>query len=112
LEEVSPSSCKGGSEEVRSPMIFNLAQIYPAKDSIWVERSCFRVSIFSFMMEQFFFINGGNIGTDLLHFLLGLCEIKVKGIEVGFKVFSTGVAHDEGGNQRGASGTTQKKCYG
>jgi hypothetical protein len=44
------------------------------------------------------FIDGGNIGTDLPHFLLGLCERKGQGIEVGFQVLATGLGHDEGGN--------------
>jgi hypothetical protein len=30
------------------------------------------------------FIDGGNIGTELPHFLLGLCESRGQGIEVGF----------------------------
>jgi hypothetical protein len=44
-----------------------------------------------------FFIDGGNIGTELLHFLLGLCESRGQGIEAGFQVLATGVGHDEGG---------------
>jgi hypothetical protein len=31
------------------------------------------------------FIDGGNIGTELSHFLLCLCEIRLQGIEVSFK---------------------------
>jgi hypothetical protein len=58
-----------------------------------------------------FFIDGGNIGTELSHFLLGLCEIRVQGIEVSFQVLATGVGHDEEGKQ-GMGGTTQKMGYG
>jgi hypothetical protein len=43
------------------------------------------------------FINGGNIGIELSHFLLGFCEIRVQGIEVSFQVFAMGVGHDEEG---------------
>ena len=52
------------------------------------------------------FIDGGNIGTDLSHFLLGFCEIREKGIEASFQVLSTGVGHDEEGTQKGVGGTT------
>jgi hypothetical protein len=31
---------------------------------------------------------------------------------MGFKVLATGVVHDEGGNQKGAGGTTQKMVCG
>jgi hypothetical protein len=44
-----------------------------------------------------FFIDGGNIGNELSHFLLGLGEIRVQGIEASFQVLSTGVGHDEEG---------------
>jgi hypothetical protein len=57
------------------------------------------------MVECIFFIDGGNIGTELMHFLLGLYKIIGKGIEAIFNVLATSVVHDEGGNQKGASGT-------
>jgi hypothetical protein len=41
------------------------------------------------------FIDGGNIGTKLSHFLLGFCEIKVQGIEASFQVLATGMGHDD-----------------
>jgi hypothetical protein len=41
------------------------------------------------------FIDGGNIGTKMSHFLLGLYEIRVQGIEASFQVLATGVGHDE-----------------
>jgi hypothetical protein len=37
------------------------------------------------------FIDGGNIGTRLSHFLLGLSEIRLEEIEAGFQVLATGV---------------------
>ena len=43
------------------------------------------------------FIDGGNIGTELPHFLLGLYESRGQGIEVGFYVLAMGVGHDEEG---------------
>jgi hypothetical protein len=43
------------------------------------------------------FIDGGKIGTELPHFLLGLCEIRGQGIEVSFQVLATCVGHDEEG---------------
>jgi hypothetical protein len=43
------------------------------------------------------FIDGGKIGTELPHFLLGLCEIRGQGIEVSFQVLAMGVGHDEEG---------------
>jgi hypothetical protein len=55
------------------------------------------------------FIDGGNIGTELCHFLLGLYEIRVQGIEVSFQVLATGMGHDDEGTQKGAGGTTQRK---
>ena len=52
------------------------------------------------------FIDGGNIGTELSHFLLGFCEIRVQGIEVIFLVLATDVGHYEEGTRKGESGTT------
>jgi hypothetical protein len=43
------------------------------------------------------FIEGGKIGTVLPHFLSGLCEIRVQGIEASFQVLVTSVGHDEEG---------------
>ena len=43
------------------------------------------------------FIDGGNIGTELSHFLLGLCEIRVQGIEVSFHVLAMRMGHDDEG---------------
>jgi len=53
-----------------------------------------------------FFINGGNIGTELSHFFIGLYENRGQGIEVDFEVLDTGVGHDDGGKQKGMGGTT------
>jgi hypothetical protein len=57
-------------------------------------------------------IDGGNIGTELSHFLLGFCEIRVKGSEASFQVLATGMGHDDKGTQKGAGRTTQKMGYG
>jgi hypothetical protein len=43
------------------------------------------------------FIDGGNIGTEMSHFLLGFCEIRVQGIKASFQVLAMGVGHDEEG---------------
>jgi hypothetical protein len=58
------------------------------------------------------FIDGGNICTDLSHFLLGFCQIRVQGIEASFQVLAKGMGHDEEGTRNGASGTTHKMGYG
>ena len=57
-------------------------------------------------------IDGGKIGTELPHFLLGLCEIRGQGIEESFQVLAMNVGHDEEGKQKGMGGTTQNMCYG
>jgi hypothetical protein len=43
------------------------------------------------------FIEGGKIGTEFPYFLLGLCEIRVQGIEESFQVLATYLGHDEEG---------------
>jgi hypothetical protein len=58
------------------------------------------------------FIDGGNIGIELSHFLLGFCEIRVQEIQVSFQVLATGVGHDEDGKLKGLGGTTHKLGYG
>jgi hypothetical protein len=58
------------------------------------------------------FIDGGKIGTKLPHILLGLCEIRIQGIEAIFQVLATGVGHYEEGKQKGMGGTTHKMDYG
>jgi hypothetical protein len=47
------------------------------------------------------FIDGGNIGTELSHFLLGLCEIRFQGIEASFQVLATGMGRDDEGTKKG-----------
>jgi hypothetical protein len=42
-------------------------------------------------------IDGGSIGTELLHFLLGFYEIRVQGSEASFQVLVTGLGHDDDG---------------
>jgi hypothetical protein len=51
------------------------------------------------------FINGGNIGTNMSHLLLGLCEIRVHGIEASFQVLATGMGHDDEGTEKGRMGS-------
>jgi hypothetical protein len=57
-------------------------------------------------------IDGDNIGTELSHFLLGFCEIRVQGSEVSFQVLAMGMGHDDEGTRKGVGGTTQKMGYG
>jgi hypothetical protein len=57
------------------------------------------------MEECMFFIDGGNIGTELSHFLSGLCEIRLQGIEASFKVFDMGMVHDDEGTEKGWVGS-------
>jgi hypothetical protein len=51
------------------------------------------------------FIDGGNIGTALSHFLLGLCEIRLQGIEASFQYLATGMGHDDDGTEKGRVGS-------
>jgi hypothetical protein len=51
------------------------------------------------------FIDGGNIETELSHFLLGLCEIILQGIEASFQVLATGMGHDDEGTEKGQVGS-------
>jgi hypothetical protein len=66
----------------------------------------FEVLYFGIDRGMHVFIDSGNIGTELSHFLLGFCEIRVQVIEASFQVLATGVGHDEEGTQKGAGGTT------
>ena len=50
-------------------------------------------------------INGGNIGTELFHFLLGLYEIRLQGIEEIFQVLATGMGHEDEGTEKGRVGS-------
>ena len=51
------------------------------------------------------FIYGGNIGIDLSHFLLGLCEVILQGIEGSFQVLAMGMGHDDEGTEMGRAGS-------
>jgi hypothetical protein len=51
------------------------------------------------------FIDGGNIGTELSHFLLGLYEIIFQGIEASFQVLAMGMGHDDEGTEEGWVGS-------
>jgi hypothetical protein len=55
------------------------------------------------------FIDGGNIGTKMSHFLLGLCEIRVKFIEAIFQFLAMGMGHDDEGTEKGWVGSHRKK---
>jgi hypothetical protein len=57
-------------------------------------------------------IYGGNICNELLHFLLGFCEIRVQGSEARFQVLAMGMGHNDEGTRKGVGGTTQKMGYG
>jgi hypothetical protein len=46
-----------------------------------------------------------NIGTELSHFLLGLCEIRLQGIEASFQVLAMGMGHDDEGTEKGQVGS-------
>ena len=50
-------------------------------------------------------IDGNNIGTKLFHFLLGLYEIRLQGIEVGFQFLATGMGHEDEGIEKGWVGS-------
>jgi hypothetical protein len=50
-------------------------------------------------------IDGGDIGTELCHFFLGLCEIRLQGIEAGFQVLAMGMGHDDEGTEKGWVGS-------
>jgi hypothetical protein len=50
-------------------------------------------------------IDGGNIGTELFHFLLSLGEIRLQGIEESFQVLVTGMGHDDEGTKMGQVGS-------
>jgi hypothetical protein len=50
-------------------------------------------------------IDGGNIGTELSHFLLGLCEIRLQGIEASFQVLATGMGHYDEETEKGRLGS-------
>jgi hypothetical protein len=75
-------------------------------------KGLFEVFYFGISEGMHVFIDGGNIDTDLSHFLLGFYEIRVQGIEETFQFLATGVGHDEEGTQKGVGGTTQKNGYG
>ena len=51
------------------------------------------------------FIDGGNIGTELSHFLLGLCEIRLQRIETRFQILAMGMGHDDKGTEKGGVGS-------
>jgi hypothetical protein len=46
-----------------------------------------------------------NIGTELFHFLLGLDETRLQGIEVSFQVLAMGMGHEDEGTEKGWVGS-------
>jgi len=46
-------------------------------------------------------IDGRNIGTELSHFLLGLCEIRLQCIEASFQVLAMSMGRDDEGIKKG-----------
>jgi hypothetical protein len=46
-----------------------------------------------------------NIGTELFHFLLGLGETRLQGIEASFQVLATGMGHEDEGTEKGWVGS-------
>ncbi len=46
-------------------------------------------------------IDDVNIGTELSHFLLVLCEIRLQGIGASFQVLAMGMGHDDEGTEKG-----------
>jgi hypothetical protein len=50
------------------------------------------------------FIDGGNTGIDLSHFLLGIYEIRLQGIEVSFQVLAMGMVLEDEGTEKGQVG--------
>ena len=66
--------------------------------------SCLRSSLSSVIFNDggmHVLIYGGNIGIELSHFLLGLCEIRLQGIEASFQVLVMGMVHDDDGTEKG-----------
>jgi hypothetical protein len=46
-----------------------------------------------------------NIGTELFHFLLGLDETRLQGVEASFQVLAMGMGHEDGGTEKGRAGS-------
>jgi tryptophan synthase beta subunit len=77
-----------------------LVQSDAKTDSSWVVSSCLTSSIDDcmvvFMVNFNGCIDGGNNGTKLFHFFLGLEEIRLQGVEASFQVLATGMGHEDG----------------
>jgi hypothetical protein len=50
-------------------------------------------------------IDHDKIGTELFHFLLGLGETRLQGIEAIFQVLVTGMGHEDEGTKKGWVGS-------
>ena len=50
-------------------------------------------------------IDGGNIGTKLFNFFLGLNETRLQGVEASFQVLATGIGHEDGGTKKEQAGS-------
>ena len=51
------------------------------------------------------YIDGENISTELFHFLLGLSETRLQGIEASFQVLAMGMGHEDEGTEKGRVGS-------
>jgi hypothetical protein len=49
-------------------------------------------------------IDGGSIGIELFHFLLGLNENRLQGVEASFQVLAMSMGHEDGGTEMGQAG--------
>ena len=49
-------------------------------------------------------IDGGNIGTELFHFLLCLNETILQGVEASFQVLAMSMGHEDEGTEKGRAG--------
>ena len=45
-------------------------------------------------------IGCGDIGTELFHFLLGLNETRMQGVEESFQVLAMSMGHEDGGTEK------------
>jgi hypothetical protein len=69
-------------------------------DSSWVVRSCFFLHL-----GLHGSIDGDDIGTKLFHFLLGLDETRLQGVEASFQVLAMSMSHEHGGTEKGQAGS-------
>jgi hypothetical protein len=46
-----------------------------------------------------------TLALKLFHFLLGLDETRLQGVEASFQVLATGMGHEDGGTEKGWAGS-------